>query len=427
MSIQEIYSKKKDSKYFKKTLEEITKEELENFYINNSFENTAKHFHITIETVKCLLIHFNIPFRTKEQENNLRSKKTIESRISNSGSLEFSYSKGKEKQKQTLINKYGSLENAYQKQKESRIKTTQERYGVDNIFHIYRRKKKPRKEINFCSLPQYYKNYKYDYSKKEYLYNNLEGEREFNLGKYSYDFKINNILIEINPTITHNSTWSPFDIKDKKYHYNKTKYAADNGYRCINIWDWDDIDKIIYLLTPKEKIYARKCIIKEVPKEEAKIFINKYHLQGYAKDSIRIGLYYNNELVSIMTFDKPRYNRNYEYELVRYCSSKNIIGGAEKLFKCFSNNSIISYCDLSKFNGITYNKLGFELKNISISKHWYNISTKQHITDNLLRQRGYDQLFNTSYGKGSSNEQLMKQSGFLEVYDSGQATYVYKI
>ena len=60
-----------------------------------------------------------------------------------------------------------------------------------------------------------------------------------------------------------------------------------------------------------------------------------------------------------------------------------------------------------------------------ISQQIYNIKTKQHITDNLLRQRGFDQLFETNYGKGTSNEELMIMHGFIEVYDCGQLTYVW--
>ena len=205
--------------------------------------------------------------------------------------------------------------------------------------------------------------------------------------------------------------------------------AINNGYRCINIWDWDDKYKIINLLLPKPRVYGRNCIIKEVQKSEAIEFINKHHLQNYSKSEIRIGLYYNDKLISIMTFGKPRYNKNYEYELIRYCSSHKVIGGAEKLFKYFIKNynpkSVISYCDWSKFTGDVYIKLGFKFKSCAVSKHWYNITTKQHITDNLLRQRGFDQLFNTNYGKGYSNTDLMLQHNFVEVYDAGQATYVW--
>jgi hypothetical protein len=53
------------------------------------------------------------------------------------------------------------------------------------------------------------------------------------------------------------------------------------------------------------------------------------------------------------------------------------------------------------------------------------MSTEQHITDNLLRQRGFDQLFGTNFGKGTNNEQLMLDHKFIEIYDAGQATYVW--
>lgn len=269
--------------------------------------------------------------------------------------------------------------------------------------------------------------------------NDIDYSREFPIDRKSFDFKVGNNLIEINPTATHNSTWGWRGNKeyglDKYYHRDKNILAKNNGYRCICIWDWDDIDKIVSLLKRRESIYARKCIIKLTDVKEEKEFLNKYHLQGYIKSSIGIGLYYNNELVSIMTFGKPRYNKKYEWELLRYCSSLNVIGGAEKLWahfiRTYSPASIISYCDNSKFNGDTYIKLGFILSNDGDepSKHWVHYYTKKHITDNLLRQRGFDQLLGKEYGyygKGSSNEQLMLDHGFVEIYDCGQSVYVWK-
>lgn len=270
---------------------------------------------------------------------------------------------------------------------------------------------------------------------KNNLFISDEDSREFRLGNYSYDFIVDKVLFEINPYSTHNITFNPFgrDPIDKNYHLEKTKFAKKFNYNCINIWDWDDKEKIVnFLINYKTSIQARKCIIKNVSSQDAENFLNKYHFQNYVKDDIRLGLYYQNELVSIMTFGKPRYNKNYEYELLRYCSNCKVIGGAQKLFKYFiinySPKSIISYCDLSKFNGDVYFKLGFYLKQSKIkpSKHWYNPRTKKHITDNLLRQRGFDQLFGTNYGKGTNNEELMRQYGFVEIYDAGQATYIWK-
>lgn len=262
--------------------------------------------------------------------------------------------------------------------------------------------------------------------------NDIKYTREFCLDRYSFDFIVGNNLLEINPTITHNSTFDPFGGTPlaKDYHVNKYKVARNNNYRCICVWDWDNEEKIINLLLPRERVYGRDCIIKEVSTIDSARFLNTYHLQGNAKSSIRLGLYYNNQLVSLMTFGKPRYNKNYDYELIRLCSSYYVIGGEEKLFKYFVDtyhpSSVISYCDNSKFSGEVYIKLGFNLKSYgSPSKHWYNMKTKKHITDNLLRQRGFDQLFGTNYGKGTSNEQLMLENGFVEIYDCGQSVYEY--
>ena len=131
-----------------------------------------------------------------------------------------------------------------------------------------------------------------------------------------------------------------------------------------------------------------------------------------------------------MTFGKSRYNKKYQYELLRYCSSKSVVGGAKKLFKYFIDNynpdNIISYCDRAKFNGNVYTTLGFKLLNFgSPSCHWYEPKSQKHFTDNLVRQRGFDQLMNANYGKGTSNEELLIQHGFVPIYDCGQDTYVW--
>ena len=263
--------------------------------------------------------------------------------------------------------------------------------------------------------------------------NDIQYEMEFPLGSYSYDFKVGGTLIEINPTITHNSYLNIFGGEPKKhdYHSNKSKRASDNSYRCIHIWDWDDWNKILNMLKPKQTLYARKLVLKEVGEAECNEFLNTYHIQNTCRgQSIRLGLYMNDILVELMTFGKPRYNKNYEYELLRLCSHSDyiVVGGAERLFKHFVEQhnpaSVISYCDASKFDGKVYERLGFELKYTSKpTKHWWD--GKHHITDNFLRQRGFDQLFGTQYGKGTDNNSLMLAHKFLPVYDCGQMSFVW--
>ena len=264
-------------------------------------------------------------------------------------------------------------------------------------------------------------------------------EKEFNLWPRSYDLKIWDTLIEINPFPYHNSTRNPFwEPKDKTYHLDKLKLARDNWYRCIMVRDRDDFDKIIYLLdNNKQVIYARDCEVREVSHKECHDFFEAYHLQWDTrayKNNIYIWLYYEDTLVECMSFWKPRYNKNYEREILRLCSHKDyrVVWWANKIYRYFLNltqaNSVVSYCDMSKFDWRVYEQLWFNLlKWNQPSKHRYSegeILSMKHITDSLLRQRWYDQLFNESHGKWTSNEELMLQRGYVEIYDCGQATFV---
>ena len=264
--------------------------------------------------------------------------------------------------------------------------------------------------------------------------NNITYGREFRCGKYSYDFKIGNNLVEINPTATHNTHFNPYGKNriDDMYHFNKSNIANVKGYNVIHVFDWDDKGKIINLLKNRDTLYARKCVVRLVDSVECNQYLMAYHLQGKCNNqTIRLGLYYSNQLVSLMTFGVARYNKKYEYELLRYCASHNVVGGTEKLFKYFIDNykpnSIISYCDTSKFSGKVYDVLGFSLDTInSPSCHWYSVKEDRHITDNLLRMQGYDRLFKENHGKGTSNEELILARGYLPVYDCGQATYIWE-
>lgn len=261
----------------------------------------------------------------------------------------------------------------------------------------------------------------------------IDYQREVPVGKYSFDFQVgDNILIEIDPFPFHNSLWSPFgEGVAEDYHLKKTLAAEGVGKRCIHVFDWDDVHKIVSLLKHRHRIYARSCSLREVSEAECREFLNLYHLQNTCKgQAVRLGLYEANTLVSVMTFGFPRYSKLYEWELLRYCSIKSVTGGAERLFKHFiaeqNPKSIISYCDRSKFRGSIYLRLGFQVKSVgSPSKHWYSPKEKRHITDNLLRQRGYDQLFHESYGKGTSNEELIIARGYVPIYDCGQDSYVW--
>ncbi len=406
----------------------IPRDLLYKYYVeeDHGYKESIKYFNIAQNQFDKLCINYNI--RKDKSKINF---KNLSNKYTQYGSKEKYFKHITQKQKETRIKNSGSIKESYNKGFIKIKNTLLKKYGVECLFNhpdLLNIKKKFSKPNNkFANLLNYY---------------NIHYEREFNLHLKSFDFKCNNILIEINPSITHNINYNPYNKKDNykgldsNYHFNKTKLARDNNYRCINIWDWDDEEKIIKSLQPKQPIYARKCIIKEI-KEKYIInnFENLYHFQCKCNNQkICLGLYYNDELIQIMTFGKPRYNKKYEYELLRLCTKFDyyVIGGAEKLFKYFINNynpeSIISYCDYSKFTGDVYIKLGMKLKRVTPSLHWYNPKTRIHIIDSLLRAKGFDKLLGNiygCYGKGTSNKDLMLEHDFIEIYDAGQAVYTW--
>lgn len=400
----------------------MEKDELYKYFIeeNHSREDTAKHFGVTDGAIKAALRKYGIK---KSKSNSLKSRYEI--KVTKDEVYKY-YIEENHTREECLRHFNTSLATfkrwlsvfKIKKEKKCKTKLKPKKEKVKKLKTKKTVKSKDTKLETVIKEPSDLK------TRVTNLLDNagINYTPNYSLGTFQYDFKVDNILIEINPYSTHSSI-------AKDYHLRKLNVAKENGYHCIHVWDWDNIDAIINLLKRKEEsIGARKCTVEEVSVHEARSFLNKYHIQGYAKDDIRLGLYYKNELVSIMTFGKPRYNKNFEYELVRYCSSMNITGGSSKLFKHFLNKynpkSICSYCDLSKFKGETYSLLGFKLKSVSSPAiHWYD--GHRHITDNLLRQWGFDNLFNTSYGKGTSNKELMLSHGFVEIYDCGQATYEY--
>lgn len=99
--------------------------------------------------------------------------------------------------------------------------------------------------------------------------NNISYIKEFSLENYQYDFKVGNILIEVNPTATHNSSWSPFTDgkpKDKYYHQNKSLTALKNNYFCFIIWDWTKKEALIDFLQKYQDIDELKLEIHEPTK-----------------------------------------------------------------------------------------------------------------------------------------------------------------
>ena len=245
-----------------------------------------------------------------------------------------------------------------------------------------------------------------------------------------------NIAIEFNGTYWHN-----YLIKGKKYHQNKSIECAKRKIQLIHVFEYEWMnpiskEKIISLIkrrlninTEITRIYGRSTKILEINNSEAVEFCNKYHLQNGTNSAINIGLYYKSELIGVMTFGKPRFSSKQQWEMFRLCFKNNIsiVGGAEKLFKYFLSKynpeSIISYCDASKFRGEVYKKLGFIVEALTEPNYVWADSVGNTFSRYQTQKH---KLLELGLGEAEDTENsIMDGIGYYKLYDSGNLRFTW--
>jgi hypothetical protein len=209
------------------------------------------------------------------------------------------------------------------------------------------------------------------------------------------------------------------------YHQKKSLDAESKGIQLFHIFEyqWNDprqkpiiISRLKNLFHKDDRvIYGRETEIRDVPDEERKAFLDANHMQGSDHATRAYGLYCKDELVSIMTFCKPRFNKNYRWELSRFCSKCgcSVVGGASKLFKHFLENnegSVLSYSDIATASGGLYGTLGFKLLSVNHPSYvWWR-------SDNDYKSRFQCQM--------KDERKTMSEAGYVRIFDAGTKTWV---
>ena len=266
-------------------------------------------------------------------------------------------------------------------------------------------------------------------------------ETDYTIDRYKSTFKFNNVAVFLVPI----NNFRQNVVKDKKYFIKMMKTYENNGIRLLIIYETEYRDKEV-IITSKIRnilhrqnlpsIMARKCTIREIDGKSKSKFLNDHHIQGNSPSNIDLGAFYENKLVAVMTFIKPRVlmgfkNKNYDniYELARYASDNNfrISGMGSKLLKHFKNNynweEIFSYADLRWSSGDLYYKLGFELVQTASANYHYIIDGK------IMHRWGYrkdklKELFPDRYDPKLTEYENMLNFGYDRIWDCGNYKFV---
>jgi len=220
------------------------------------------------------------------------------------------------------------------------------------------------------------------------------------------------LAIEFNGTYWHSSLFA-----DKTYHQQKSLMAEKQNIKLIHIYEYewleypDKIQSLLKIALGKvdNKIYARNCEIKLINNETAKPFNNKNHIQGHRNAQITYGLYYEGNLMQLMSFSK---HSKYEWEIIRGCPGSNnvVVGGISKLFQHFvkENNpaQVFSYCDFNKFDGHGYETIGMKYIGLTGPDMKYVIGKNKVMNRNPKK-----------YNKNKNN---------IKLYGAGSKKYLWK-
>lgn len=346
----------------------------------------------------------------------------------------------REKQKQTLMENYGVDSPLKSPEINAKMHNTMvERYGVEHYSETDKFKEellkinrkyngKTLKELaeeagkNYSTFVEHVNKFGLDYAiqteKKrsgiEYKMKvfldslNIPYKEQVKIDNRRLDFLINDIAIEVDGLYWHNEEV----IEDRQYHYKKKKLYSEQGWTSLFFREDEVLNKfeivksiILNKLGQSERIFARKCEIREVNKKDRKEFFENNHLMGKSSGNA-FGLYFDNKLVACMQYILKKN----EIHIQRFCTLLNtsVIGGFSRLLKQIEQkekaNKVVNFVDLRYGSGKQLLKMGF-------------IKEKQYLSFNWT---DYKNTFHRSKFKANTGYQF----NLLKIWDCGQAKYI---
>lgn len=334
----------------------------------------------------------------------------------------------KKRQNKKMIDNYPELfDNEFfnkEQQNNKNSKIVSKELGLSpNTICVYARKQGKAFTNKFSiSLPEY--------ELCEFFSNN---EIIKNSKKIISPYEIDIFLPEYQLGIEYNGAYwhSEQQGKDKNYHINKQELAEKNNIKLIQIFDFewlnrnDQIKGYLNSLTNKNmySIFARKTTVKLIDKKTSSEFLELNHIHGNVNSKYNYGLYFNDELVSVLTLGKSRFSKKYDYEVLRYCNKigVRVVGGLSKLISYIKSNlefdTIVSYSHRRLFDGNSFLKAGFNLSHKTKPGYFWANKYSSHI---LPRYKTQKHKLNTEL----TEYEYMTSLGYVKIWDCGQLVFI---
>ncbi len=223
-------------------------------------------------------------------------------------------------------------------------------------------------------------------------------------------------------------------VNPRRYHLDKTKKCAAAGITLFHIFEneWKQQQNIVKSMISvrlgkvQRKIQARKCEVRVVLNSDAADFLVTTHIQGTIQSKIRLGLYYHDELVMLITAGAGRFSAG--IELLRMSAALNtvVVGGAAKLISALAKEAttpVITYCDKRWGTGNVYAKLGFTFVNQGTPNYWY-LEKNGTLSSRMRYQKHKLHRVLERFDPKLSEWENMQSNGFTRVWDCGSSKWI---
>lgn len=224
----------------------------------------------------------------------------------------------------------------------------------------------------------------------------------------------------------HGLKWHTEARKGKNAHLNKLNMAKAVNLNLLQIFEheWRDRNfQVRSFLTSKlglnkQKLFARKCDLREIEKQEACAFLNQNHIQGAGRFEKAFGLYHNNELMMLIAFGK--HHRGGSEIVLTRCVSKfdtTIVGGLSRLCKHAKSiyGSFITWIDLRWSDGSSWIATGWKQEEaLKPDYFYYNENTKKIVSKQSRRKS------KCPPPEGVTEKQFAEMEGFVRIFDAGK-------
>lgn len=231
----------------------------------------------------------------------------------------------------------------------------------------------------------------------------------------------------------HGVYWHSELFVDNNYHKDKFDKCAAKGIRLIQIFEdeWDTNKKlvknklmhILNIADISDKVYARKTKISVVAAKDRNIFYDKNHIQGTAKCTHSIGLYYDDELVACMSFIII----GADTYLNRYATNRSVIGGFSKLLKYYLSDKdiqVVSFADLRWSNAEVYLNNGWTVDSVLPPDYYYLYKGgRKHKSG--FRRKSLAKILGDDFVESQTEHENCLNNGIYRIYDAGKLRIVY--